>query len=60
MGRKELLMLHEIKLALRALGVRGWETAYTVTVSGSAFVVEVYLNGQYFGLWDTVKGMFVE
>ena len=53
-------MLHKIKLALRALGAKGWETAYAVTVAGNAFVVEVYLNGEYFGLWDTVKGIFVE
>ena len=53
-------MLHKIRIALRALGVRGWKTAYAGTVPGSAFVVEVYVGGEYFGLWDTVKGMFVE
>lgn len=52
-------MLYKIKLALRALGVKGWETACAVAVPGSAFVVEVYVNGEYFGLWDTVKGTFV-
>jgi hypothetical protein len=46
-------------VALRALGVKGWETAYTIAVPGSAFVVEVYVNDQYFGLWDTVKETFV-
>lgn len=53
-------MLHKIRIALRTLGVKGWESAYAVTVAGNAFVVEVYVNGEYFGLWDCVKGVFVE
>jgi len=58
--RKEATMLDKIKLALRALGVKGWDTSYIATMPGNPFVVEVYVDGKYFGLWDTVKDTFVE
>ncbi|HWR19804.1 MAG TPA: hypothetical protein VN608_09285 [Clostridia bacterium] len=53
-------MLYKIKLALRALGVNGWKTAYLATIPDNPFVVEVYVDSKYFGLWDTVKNTFVE
>lgn len=51
-------MQYKIQNALRTLGVKGWETAYAV-MNGSPFVVEVYVDGEYFGLWDIVKSTFV-
>jgi len=42
--------------ALRALGVSG-----DVSVKRcSYFVSEIYVNGEFFGLWDLVKQTFVE
>jgi hypothetical protein len=56
-------MRFKIQNALRKLGVKSWRTAYAVTWSNQPYkglTVEVYCNGEYFGLWDNANGRFVE
>lgn len=45
-----------VKSALNTLGVRGVVCIYQKSV----YIVSVYVNGQYFGLFDTKCNTFVE
>lgn len=47
----------EIITALKNLGVRG-EITLSPTICTDK--IKVSVNGQYFGLWDTVKKTFVD
>ena len=51
-------MKYKIQSALKALKVKKWKSTYAVY--HTAFTVEVYVGGEYFGLWDVVKSTFVE
>ena len=47
----------EITTALEILGVQGEITLRPIT---SLDRIEVTVNGEYFGIWDTVKKTFVD
>lgn len=47
---------NEIRNALKILGVIGEVKLTTVTIDRIA----VYVNGEYFGIWDTEKKTFVD
>lgn len=49
-------MKEKIKKALDALGISGTIT----TKEHDRWTVDVYVNGEWFGLWDTTKNTFVE
>ena len=48
--------VNNIKAALRAFGVSGSTKAEYVTDDR----VKVTVNGEYFGLWDSVRNTFVD
>lgn len=47
---------NEIRNALKILGVEGEVKLTAITIDRIA----VYVNGEYFGIWDTVKKTFVD
>lgn len=53
--RKEKRM-KEIMKALRTLGVKGTVTTKQITTDRIA----VYVDGEYFGIWDNVRKTFVD
>lgn len=45
-----------IKLALNTFGIRGNAKAEYITADR----IKVSVNGEYFGIWDTIKNTFVD